>query len=940
MKKNNNHSVFLTNEKWFQCGTIFKKPLLLLGFYLFTLQISFSQIGPVIWEDNFDTFNAQQWTKDIGDGCNIGLCGWGNQELQSYESNNVYVTDIPGETGNKALVLEAKNEVSGSRVFTSGKVNTDNKVAIHYGMVEVRVRVPNLNQGLWPAVWMLGTTNLAWPAKGEIDMMEMGFSQAARNEQGEPSSSVNTYVGANTFFPVPGGVGNIASDVNYNKPYVATTPLNDRFVKYRIYWEPTQIRFTVVDGNNEYDLYENPFPIDANNSVTAPFTRPFYMLLNLAVGGTLPGVSSNGGVTAPLPGKMYVDYVRVHKWNGYGSVELSDGTIPAENGTFGLFTDTTPTNNSLVFGSDAEFYIFGETLIENNATPPFEGSNVLSFTNDSSKGWFGAGITTLFGKNMSNYTQNGSLKFKIKIPADVSFFIGVNDNYTNAAEVKFPAGQTKYGLVRNGEWGQVTIPISDLGGLVAFQDMSYMFRIGNDGAIPASNFQFAIDDIVWEDGNTTVCQPTAIVPYYNINNQGWVSANSVPLQAGDNVIFGPQPTTGGSWSWSGPNGFVAVSREITLSNVQSSGAGNYVATYTNDCGATTTQTFVVTVTSVNTFTPDPNKTYYIANPFHNKRIGANGSEDPFSTAVTTTGATVEWKFTTAPNNSYYIDCVGGQGNPRLRSDNTDFTDMQPSSYAGTWERWQITPAGNGTFYLTTLESNLRRLQLNSAGILKQVGVDSQDTWEQFTFTEVTQSPPPPPNNSCTRVAANGDFNAVITNDANGSYVTFVPNKTGLGNTTLILYYSTVLNATYPGYMAQPNVPYQINASAGQSVYFYYTYSLSTGGENNTANDKMNFVVGTCDNATNKIAENNESNVAEVAYKIFPNPVKDYITIELNSLVDYDSVLLMNNTGQVLFEKQIRDNKSIQLDASGLRSGIYFLRLSGKKGIITNKIIKE
>ena len=932
------------------CKTQVKKERLLkqhslwVLFFLMMGYHAFSQIGPVIWEDNFNTFNAQQWTKDIGDGCNIGLCGWGNQELQSYESNNVYVADVPGEPGNKALVLEAKRENSGSRAFTSGKVNSDKKVAIHYGMVEVRVRVPNLSQGLWPAAWMLGTANLAWPTKGEIDMMEMGFSQAARNLQLEPNSTVNNYVGANTFFPTPGGgVGNIAYDVNYNKPYVAATPLNDRFVKYRIYWEPTQIRFTVVDGVTEYDLYENPFPIDANNPNTNPFTKPFYMLFNLAVGGTLPGITSNNWINAPLPGKMYVDYVRVHKWNGHGSVTLSDGTIVAETGTFGIFTDTTPTTKKLAFGSDAEFYIFGETLVENTAIPPYEGSNVLSFTNDKTKGWFGAGIISLFGKNMSNYPQNGSLKFRIKIPADVSFIIGVNDNYTNSAEVKFPAGQTKYGLVRNGEWGQVTIPISDLGGLVAFQDMSYLFRIGSDGAIPANNFQFAIDDIVWVDGNTTVCQPTAVTPYYNINGQSWVSNTTVSLQSGNSVVFGPQPTTGGTWSWSGPNNFSASTREITLTNVQTTNAGNYIATFTNSCGATSTVTFAVTVAPVtNTFIPDPNKTYYIANPFHNKRIGANGSEDPFSTAINTTGPTVQWKFTAAPNNSYYIDCVGGQGNPRLRSDNTDFTDMQPSSYAGTWERWQITPAGNGKFYLTTLESNLRRLQLNSAGILKQVGTNSQDTWEQFTFTEVTQSPPPPPVGSCTRVAANGDFNAVITNDATGSYVTFVPNKTGVGNTTLILYYNTSLNVTFPGYLAQANVPYKVNAAAGQTVYFYYTYNLPTGGENNTANNKMNFIVGSCTSNSARIADNaiEKNTELEDEFKIYPNPIKEEAIIEIQSVHSYETAIILNNAGQILEERSFDDATKISINTSNLSPGIYFIQLSGKKGIKNTKIIKQ
>ena len=265
----------LTNIK--RGSTLSNIGLWLLCLMLFTINIPLSaQIGPLIWEDNFDTLDPNVWVPDIGDGCNIGLCGWGNQELQSYQANNVYIEQVPGEPGNNALVLEARREQAGTRGFTSGKVTTQENLAIHYGLVEVRARVPDLDMGLWPAVWLLGTANLTWPAKGEIDMMEMGFSQSARDAQQATNSSVNTYVGANAFFSVPGGgVGNIASDVDYNQPYVAATPLNDRFITYRIYWEPTQLRFTVIDGTTEYDLYTNPLPLDPEGVHCAVYQAVF-----------------------------------------------------------------------------------------------------------------------------------------------------------------------------------------------------------------------------------------------------------------------------------------------------------------------------------------------------------------------------------------------------------------------------------------------------------------------------------------------------------------------------------------------------------------------------------------------------------------------------------------------------------------------------------------
>ncbi len=92
------------------------------------------------------------------------------------------------------------------------------------------------------------------------------------------------------------------------------------------------------------------------------------------------------------------------------------------------------------------------------------------------------------------------------------------------------------------------------------------------------------------------CIPSTITPYVQINGGSWQQTASASLNTGDNVMFGPQPVSGGSWSWSGPNGFTASTREVTISNIQANQAGDYVATYTNDGGCLSTQTFTVTVT--------------------------------------------------------------------------------------------------------------------------------------------------------------------------------------------------------------------------------------------------------------------------------------------------------------------------------------------------------
>lgn len=102
--------------------------------------------------------------------------------------------------------------------------------------------------------------------------------------------------------------------------------------------------------------------------------------------------------------------------------------------------------------------------------------------------------------------------------------------------------------------------------------------------------------IVYGDPSTA-CTPTAITPYTQVNGGTWQQTANASLSAGGTVQFGPQPVQGGSWSWSGPNNFSAGTREIYISNVQSSQAGNYVATYTNSGGCQSTQTFTITVNS-------------------------------------------------------------------------------------------------------------------------------------------------------------------------------------------------------------------------------------------------------------------------------------------------------------------------------------------------------
>ena len=492
-----------------------KKFLLLI----LVIGFCFSQIGEIIWEENFD--NLDNWMKVTGN----GSWGWGNGELEYYHEDNVEISEIPGDPGNNALHITARAE-SGPGLtdqwgnplrYTSGKVTTKARVSVKYGVIEARVNIPDLDLGGWPAIWLLGTSNLNWPYSGELDMMEMGSRQEFRDlhdehngGNGANNSNVNQAVGANAIFysddalnpENPSGAASISwdPDDDYCRPYYNySDPLIERFLTYRMYWDTDSIRFTVIDEEVEYDLYTDPFPID---SVSAEFQEPFYLIANLAIGGAftdaynLGDYGSGAPISMPLPADMYIDYIKVSEWNGQGDVHMGPPSAVCES--LALYTDTTPTHDELIVGEDSEIYVWEGTLTDGNIEP-FEGENGITWQT-TGLGWFGAGIMSLQPVNLFDFAE-GHLKFMINIPAGISFKIGIIDAWGNQQYVDFPAYQTTYGLVRNGNWGQASIPVNDLRGeFIDLQMLSYEFVILE---VNGAGCEFALDDIFWDGGLCT-----------------------------------------------------------------------------------------------------------------------------------------------------------------------------------------------------------------------------------------------------------------------------------------------------------------------------------------------------------------------------------------------------------------------------------------------------
>ena len=240
------------------------------------------------WSDEFNGpdgsgVDASKWVVEVGGK------GWGNQELEYYTSlrENAYIHD-----GN--LVIEARRkEYAGAdgvkRNYTSARVKTAGKFSQAYGRFEARIKIPS-GQGMWPAFWMLGDDidKAGWPACGEIDIME--------NIGKEPSTIHGSIHG-------PGYTGGDGIEAPYKLP--ATRRFADDFHVFAVEWEPNAIRFYVDDG-----VYVTRSRSDLRPGWKWVFDHPFFLILNLAVGGDWPG---NPDAATVIPQTMLVDYVRVYQ---------------------------------------------------------------------------------------------------------------------------------------------------------------------------------------------------------------------------------------------------------------------------------------------------------------------------------------------------------------------------------------------------------------------------------------------------------------------------------------------------------------------------------------------------------------------------------------------------------------------------------------------------
>jgi beta-glucanase (GH16 family) len=241
----------------------------------------------LIWADEFDgpawsSPDPSKWGFDTGGG------GWGNEELESYTGRPANAALDGG--GHLAIIARAERYTGSdgiTRKYTSARLQTLHTFQFQYGVMEARIRVP-AGQGLVAQFWALGNeayaSEGAWPGCGEIDTMEVLGSEA---------NVVNGTLHAPWSW-APNGVGGTLR---------APTPLSSGFHNYSVEWAAQRISFR-LDGAT----YQTVTPAQLPQGAAWPFTHPYFLLMDLAVGGVWPG---SPNASTQFPARMLIDYVRV-----------------------------------------------------------------------------------------------------------------------------------------------------------------------------------------------------------------------------------------------------------------------------------------------------------------------------------------------------------------------------------------------------------------------------------------------------------------------------------------------------------------------------------------------------------------------------------------------------------------------------------------------------
>lgn len=340
------------------------------------------------WADNFTGANgtspdSSKWNLVTGN-CIVDsngnklADGWGNSELENYTNSTKNVYQAGDHLVIKAQKEQTKDQFGKTFDYTSGKITTLGKFSMKYGRIDIKAKLP-VGNGLWPAIWMMPADNSYgdWPASGELDITEnkgrLPQEEYGTLHYGGPNNHI--YTGATYTFPQGQSV---------NEYHV-----------YSVEWEPGEIRW-YVDGKiyQKQNNWKNYGPNnDEKYSFPAPFDKPFYLILNLAVGGTF----DNGTAVddTKLPAEMDVSYVHAYNLTGRAYKTPVEPSVVPEALPAGAKTPDANGN----YLSNADF----TQPVQDNAEGTLDFSDKWNFVHEAA--FAGAATQSIDAINGKNYAK-------------------------------------------------------------------------------------------------------------------------------------------------------------------------------------------------------------------------------------------------------------------------------------------------------------------------------------------------------------------------------------------------------------------------------------------------------------------------------------------------------------------------------------------------------
>jgi beta-glucanase (GH16 family) len=553
-------------------------------------------VWQLTWSDEFDgsAIDTTKWTFENGNNN-----GWGNSEREYYTSrtNNAFVSG-------GLLHIVARQESFGGFPYTSARMKTQGLYSHKYGRFEWRAKLPQ-GVGFWPALWMMGTNiaSVNWPACGEIDVLEAQGSWT-NQVQGtlHYSDSSNNHLQQTRLYTLP-----------------ARGDSTTNFHTYAVEWTTNSIKW-LVDSNviqtwTTWSSSTGPYP--------APYDRPFFLLMNLAIGGQYLGYPTDSAINAGtvFPGEMQVDYIRVYddvpvsgppnpptslnSSQGGGTVYLSwDGTGSGALG-YKIKRATVPGGPYSQVGTAS-----GNTFADSTVSPCSTYYYVVSGTNSFGESTNSTETSSIVSAFSLAVNSGGTATNQFLTDAYVSGGTQASPVTTtiDTTAVTAPAPQSVYQTER---FGNFTYTFSGLNSAATYKVRLHFaetywtatgqrrFNVLINGTQVLNNF-----DIITTAGaanKATVQEFTASAPAGQITIQ-YVTVTDNAKASGIEIqqSLAPTPTAGNNgpvyetgtlslsasavpnatYSWSGPNGFSSTAQNPTVANVGTNATGPYLVSAT------------------------------------------------------------------------------------------------------------------------------------------------------------------------------------------------------------------------------------------------------------------------------------------------------------------------------------------------------------------------